>query len=55
MITVIHTFGRDMKFNPHVHALVTEGEIDNRNEWVPTEFIPYNFLRKSWQKVVRYA
>ncbi|WP_161974881.1 IS91 family transposase [Bacillus timonensis] len=52
VITVIHTFGRDMKFNPHVHALVTEGAIDNRNEWVPTEFIPYNFLRKSWQKVV---
>jgi len=52
VITVIHTFGRDMKFNPHVHALVTEGAIDNRNEWVPAEFIPYDFLRKSWQKVV---
>lgn len=52
VITVIHTFGRDMKFNPHVHALVTEGAIDNRNEWVPTEFIPYGFLRKSWQKVL---
>lgn len=52
VITVIHTFGRDLKFNPHIHALVTEGAIDNRNEWVPTEFIPYEYLRKSWQKVV---
>jgi plasmid rolling circle replication initiator protein Rep len=52
VITVIHTFGRDMKFNPHVHALVTEGATDNRNEWVPTEFIPYEYLRKSWQKVL---
>lgn len=52
VITVIHTFGRDMKFNPHVHALVTEGAIDNKNEWVPTEFIPYEYLRKSWQKVL---
>jgi plasmid rolling circle replication initiator protein Rep len=52
VITVIHTFGRDMKFNPHVHALVTEGAIDNRNEWVPTEFIPYEYLRKAWQKVL---
>jgi hypothetical protein len=23
------TFGRDLKFNPHIHALVTEGAIDN--------------------------
>jgi plasmid rolling circle replication initiator protein Rep len=52
VITVIHTFGRDMKFNPHVHALVTEGAVDNRNEWVPAEFIPYEYLRKSWQKVL---
>lgn len=52
IITVIHTFGRDLKFNPHIHALVTEGAIDNRNEWVPTEFIPYEYLRKSWQKVL---
>lgn len=52
VITVIHTFGRDLKFNPHIHALVTEGAIDNRNEWVPTGFIPYEYLRKSWQKVI---
>ena len=52
VINVIHTFGRDLKFNPHIHALVTEGVIDNKNEWVPSEFIPYEFLRKSWQKVL---
>lgn len=52
VITVIHTFGRDLKFNPHIHALVTEGAIDSRNEWVPTAFIPYEYLRKAWQKVL---
>ncbi len=25
ILTVVHTFGRDLKFNPHVHLLVTEG------------------------------
>ena len=25
---VIHTFGRDLKWNPHVHILVTEGAAD---------------------------
>ena len=49
---MIHTFGRDLKFNAHIHALVTEGALDNRNEWVSSEYIPYEFLRKSWQKVV---
>lgn len=52
VITVIHTFGRDLKFNPHIHALVTEGAIDNRREWVPTEYISYDYLRRSWQKVL---
>ncbi|RKL69106.1 hypothetical protein CR203_03450 [Salipaludibacillus neizhouensis] len=28
VITVVHTFGRDLKFNPH--ALVTEGAIDKQ-------------------------
>ncbi|MGY0695042.1 IS91 family transposase [Virgibacillus sp. FSP13] len=52
IITVIHTFGRDLKFNPHIHALVTEGALDNQNEWVNNGYIPYEYLRKSWQKVV---
>lgn len=53
IITVIHTFGRDLKFNPHIHALVTEGALDNKNEWVSSGgYIPYDYLRKSWQKVV---
>jgi hypothetical protein len=52
VITVIHTFGRDLKFNPHIHVLVTEGAIDVNHEWVPVDFIPYNYLRKSWQKLV---
>lgn len=25
IISVIHTFGRDLKWNPHVHMMVTEG------------------------------
>lgn len=52
VITVIHTFGRDLKFNPHIHALVTEGALDQNKKWVPTGFIPYEYLRKAWQKVL---
>lgn len=53
VIAVIHTFGRDLKWNPHVHALVTEGAIDKGiNWWKPVNYIPYPYLKKSWQKVL---
>jgi hypothetical protein len=52
VITVIHTFGRDLKWNPHVHALITEGAIDKHKEWNPVSYIPYEYLRKSWQKLL---
>lgn len=55
IITVIHTFGRDLKFNPHIHVLVTEGAIDVHHEWVPMPYIPYDYLRKSWQKLLMDA
>lgn len=52
VITVIHTFGRDLKWNPHVHALITEGAIDKHKEWKSVSYIPYEYLRKSWQKLL---
>ena len=33
IVTVIHTFGRDLKWNPHVHMMVTEGGADKENPW----------------------
>jgi hypothetical protein len=52
VITVIHTFGRDLKFNPHIHTLVTEGAMDRQHEWVPSDYISYDYLRKAWQKLL---
>lgn len=52
IIAVVHTFGRDMKFNPHVHALVTEGALDKFNVWKQVSYIPYEYLRKAWQKAL---
>ncbi|MEK4230502.1 transposase [Solibacillus sp. FSL H8-0538] len=52
IITIIHTFGRDLKFNPHIHVLVTEGGMDSSNDWKPLTFISYEYLQKSWQKIV---
>ena len=53
LITVVHTFGSDLKWNPHIHALFTEGGIDKEYKWFKKiGHIPYNYLKKSWQKLV---
>jgi hypothetical protein len=49
IITVVHTFGRDLGFNPHVHVLMTEGGLDEDAHWVDVSFLPYSKLRKQWQ------
>lgn len=55
VVTVIHTFGRDLKWNPHVHVMVTEGMSGNKNEWKHIRHFPYEMLRKRWQKLLLYA
>lgn len=52
-ISVIHTFGRDLKWNPHVHMLISEGGFDSRSSsFTNFNFFDYNLLRKSWQKCI---
>jgi hypothetical protein len=48
ILAVVHTFGRDLKFNPHVHLLITEGGLRG-GQWEPIPFLPYALLRKKWQ------
>jgi len=55
IIIVVHTFGRDLKFNPHIHALMTEGGLDKNDNWQTISFIPYTALRKRWQHLVLKA
>ena len=49
MIQVMQTFGADMKYNPHVHCIVTEGGFDRQWNWIHTYYMPYKFWRKKWQ------
>ena len=34
---VLHTWTRDLRFHPHVHAIVTAGGMDGRGAWHPTK------------------
>ena len=49
IITALHTFGRDLKWNPHIHMLITEGASGNSVVWRKFNYFPYIMLRKKWQ------
>ncbi len=49
IISVLHTFGRDLKWNPHIHMILCEEAIGNSNVWKKLNHINYEGLRKSWQ------
>lgn len=51
-ILVLHTFGRDLKWNPHIHALISEGASGNRTVWRNIKHFNYTFLRNSFRKVL---
>ena len=38
MLAVLHTWGRDIGYHPHVHFLVPAGGIDARGRWTPTRY-----------------
>lgn len=53
VIGVVHPFGKDLKFNPHVHCIVTEGGFDDKGIFVQLgQYVPYNLIHKIWQNEV---
>lgn len=48
-ICVLHTFGRDLKWNPHIHCLISEGGIGKSLRWRHKKHFNYKLLRDSFQ------
>ena len=48
----LHTFGRDLKWNPHIHILIAEIKLGNNNSCVPWNFFDYNALSFRFQKIL---
>lgn len=44
-ISFLHTFGRDMKWHPHIHVLIAERYLNNKNELKKYDFFSFDFLR----------
>lgn len=49
-IIFLHTFGRDLKFNPHLHVLVAEATLDSTGKRRNFDYFNYPTLRKSFMK-----
>ena len=48
-ILVLHTFGRDLKWNPHIHCLVSEGGLSDNGFWKTVNHFNYNYLRNAFR------
>ncbi|MEH2946529.1 transposase [Sporofaciens sp. JLR.KK001] len=46
---VLHTFGRDLKWNPHILCLISEGGYSDNGFWRNVNHFNYTFLRNSFR------
>ena len=49
-ISVIHTFGRALTFNVHIHSIISEGMVDCLGNFKHLKYFNYELLRKSFMK-----
>ena len=52
IMCTLHTFGRDLKWNPHIHMLCTEGGAGNTDVFRIVKHINFKALRFRWQKLL---
>ena len=49
VVCVLHTFGRPLEWNPHIHCLITEGGFSDDGFWRNVKHFNYLYLRKAFQ------
>jgi hypothetical protein len=52
IVTVIQTAGDNLKWNPHLHIMATEGCLGEDNIYYPAGHLDYNVLRVLWRDCV---
>ncbi len=48
----LHTFGRDLKWNPHIHVLIAEMKLCSNGLISKFEYFDFNALSKRFQKIL---
>jgi hypothetical protein len=54
MVSALHTFGRDLKWNPHIHMLVSLCAQGNGVPFKKFNFIPFVMLRKRFMATLLF-
>lgn len=50
-MSVLHTFGRDIKWHVHIHVLLTCGGLDrSETKWTPNAYLPHLFLKDHFKQ-----
>ena len=50
MILVLHTFGADLKWNPHIHIICTAGGLSLENDkWITHSYFPQEVIRPMYR------
>ena len=53
VIVVPHTFGGDLKFNCHLHILISAGGLDESSgRWIPRLRLEKDALMRSWRRAI---
>lgn len=47
-VSFLHTYGRDLKWHPHVHVLFAENYMNKDGELKKYDFISFDFIRKAF-------
>lgn len=51
-ISFLHTFGRDLKWHPHIHVLLAERYITKNGDIIKFDYFSFDFLRKAFQNAL---
>lgn len=52
-VSILHTFGRSLIFNPHIHMILLDGGISKvNNDFIKIDFFSYPSFRKRFMKVL---
>ena len=52
LIIVIHTFGRDLKWNPHIHAIVTLGGFNKNYKYLNKRYFHVDSIAGQWKNLL---
>jgi len=53
IVVVLHTFGRRLNFNCHLHVLISAGGLqESQMRWIPSLYYPRDTLMQKWRDAV---